>query len=137
MVQLLKRNFLWILFLLFSIYATETRNDEFIFSSTTSYGFAKACIWVLFFLFLGYSLYSSYKENFFKSVVRMSDMLWGWQIGIDLYIGIGLTLTIIFLQGGVSVFVVWIIPVLIYANLATLLYIALNFDSLINHFGIL
>lgn len=137
MTRFIKHNFLWILFLLFSVYAIETRKDEFIFSSTTPYGFWKAGIWALFFLFLGYSLFSSYKENFFKSVVRISDMFWGWQIGIDLYIGVGLMWTVIFFHGGLSVFLVWIIPVLIYANLATLLYIALNFDSLINHFGIL
>jgi hypothetical protein len=133
-IRLLKQNFLWILFIGFAFFAIWTREDKFIFISQGSYYFGKYIVWIIFFFFFGYSIYCSSRENFFKSVIRISEMFWGWQIGIDLYIGLILPLLIIYLHGGVFVLLIWIIPVLIYANLATLLYLALNYDSLINHF---
>jgi hypothetical protein len=133
-IRLLKQNFLWILFIGFAFFAIWTREDKFIFISQGSYYFGKYIVWIIFFFFFGYSIYCSSRENFFKSVIRISEMFWGWQIGIDLYIGLMLPLLIIYLHGGVFVLLIWLIPVLIYANLATLLYLALNYDSLINHF---
>ena len=56
---------------------------------STSYG-------ELFFSFLGYTIYCSRKENFFKSIKRIVEMYWGWQVGIDLYIGLLLPLLIIY-----------------------------------------
>lgn len=133
-IQLLKRNILWILFIGFAFFAIWTREDEFIFTSQGPYSFGKYIVWIIFFCFFVYSIYSSFHENFFKSVIRISEMFWGWQIGIDLYIGLILPILIIYLHGGIFVFLVWLIPVLIYANLATLLYLALNYDSLIRNF---
>jgi hypothetical protein len=133
-MHLLKQNLLWILFIGFAFFAIWTREDKFIFISQGSYSFGKYIVWIIFFFFFGYSIYCSSRENFFKSVIRISEMFWGWQIGIDLYIGLMLPLLIIYLHGGVFVLLIWLIPVLIYANLATLLYLALNYDSLINHF---
>ena len=133
-IRLLKQNFLWILFIGFAFFAIWTREDEFIFVSQSPYNFGKYIVWIIFLCFLGYSIYSSAKENFFKSLIRISKMFWGWQIGIDLYIGLLLPLILIYLHGGILVFLIWLIPVLIYANLATLLYLALNYDSLVSHF---
>lgn len=133
-MRLLKRNLLWILFVGFACVAIGTRQDEFIFVSQGPYGFGKYAIWAIFFGFFCYSFYSSTKENFFKSLMQISEMLWGWQIGMDLYIGLMLPLLIIYLQGGLLVFLIWLFPILIYANLATLLYFALNYDTLVNHF---
>ena len=133
-IHLLKRNFLWILFIGFAIFAIYTREDKYLFTSQGSYSFGKYIAWIIFLCFFLYSIYSSAKENFFKSVIRIGELFWGWQIGIDLYIGLFFSLLIIYLHGGVLIFLVWLIPVLIYANLATLLYFALNYDSLISHF---
>lgn len=132
--RLLKKNLLWVLFLGFALLAIATKADAHIFISQSPYGFGKYIVWILFFGFLGYSVYCSTRENFFKSAKRISEMFWGWQIGLDLYIGLLLPLLIIYLHGGVFVFLLWLMPVLIYANLATLLYIALNYDSLMAHF---
>ncbi len=133
-IRLIKQNFLWILFIGFAIFAVSSRQDKFIFVSQSPYSFGKYIVWIIFVCFFAYSIYASSKENFFRTLTRISKMFWGWQIGIDLYIGLVLPLIIIHLHGGVFVFLVWLIPVLIYANLATLLYLALNYDSLINHF---
>ena len=133
-IRLLKQNFLWLLFIAFAFVAIWTRKDEFIFVSQSPYSFGKYSIWIIFLGFLSYSIYSSSKENFFKSLIRISKLFWGWQIGIDLYIGLLLPLLIIYLHGGALVFLIWLVPVLIYANLATLLYLALNYDSILGHF---
>jgi len=133
---LLKKNFLWVLFIGFAFFAITKRQDEFIFVSQGPYVSGKIIVWLTFFSFFGYSLYCSTKENFFKTLTLFSKKHWGRQIGIDLYIGLILPLIIIYLHGGPFVFLLWLIPVFIYANLATLLFIALNYDSLIAHFMI-
>ena len=130
----LKKNLLWIIFIAFAIMALATKKDASIFISHGSYGIGKYIIWLLFFSFFGYTIYCSRKENFFKSIKRMSEMYWGWQVGIDLYIGLLLPLLIIYLHGGSIVLLLWIVPVLINANLFTLLYFALNYDSLVAQF---
>jgi len=132
-MKLLKRNFLWVIFILIVFLAIATKKDSFIFISEGPYSFGKYIIWLLFFSFLGYSVYCSSKENFFKSLKRISAMLWGRQIGIDLYIGLLIPMLIIYLHAGTLILLVWIIPVLMYANLATLLYLALNYDSIVAH----
>lgn len=129
-----KRNLLWIIFLAFAIMALATKKDASVFMSHGPYALGKYIIWLLFFSFFGYTIYSSRKENFFKSIKRMSEMYWGWQVGIDLYIGLLLPLCIIYMHGGPIVFLLWIVPVLLNANLFTLLYFALNYDALISQF---
>ena len=130
----LKRNLLWLVFIVFAIAGIITKTDDSIFLSQGPYGFGKYIIWILFFSFLGFTIYCSNKENFFKSIKRISRMHWGRQIGIDLYIGLILPLLIIYLHGGTFIFLLWLVPVLINANLFTLLYFALNYDSLVSHF---
>ena len=132
--RFLKKNLLWIIFVVFGIMAIATKKDVSIFISQGSYGFGKYTIWLLFFGFLGYTIHCSRKENFFKSIKQMSQMYWGWQVGIDLYIGLLLPLLIIYLHGGGIVLLLWIVPVLINANLFTLLFFALNYDSLVAQF---
>lgn len=133
-IRFLKNNLLWILFIAFGIYAIMSRQDEFIFASQNEYAFGKYTLWLIFFLFFGYSLYSSTKENFFKTLAMITKKYWGWQIGLDLYIGLLFSLTLIYFQGGVLIFFIWLLPVLIYANLATLLYLALNYDTIVTLF---
>ena len=133
-IQFLKRNLLWLVFIAFAIMGIATKTDEAIFISQGPYGFGKYVLWGLFFRFLGYTIYCGTKENFFKSIKRMSEMYWGWQVGLDLYIGLLLPLFIIYLHGGGFVLLLWLIPILLNANLFTLLYFALNYDALVAHF---
>ena len=133
-IRFLKYNFLWILFIGFAFFAISSREDEFVFVSQGPYAFGKYIVWTIFVCFFAYSIYASTKENFFKTLSRISKMFWGRQIGMDLYIGLLLPLSLIYLHGGVLVFLIWLVPVLIFANLATLLYLALNYDSLVSHF---
>ena len=132
--RFLQKNFLWVIFIVFTITAIVTKKDTSVFISHGQYGFGKYILWGLFFSFLGYTIYCSRKENFFKSIKRISEMYWGWQVGIDLYMGLLLPLLIIYLHGGSIVLFMWIIPILINANLFTLLYFALNYDALVAQF---
>jgi hypothetical protein len=133
-VKILQRNFLWILFIGFSVFAVYSRQDAHVFLSESAYPYGKYAVWLIFIAFFGYSFYSGLKENFFKTLKTMINLYWGRQIGLDLYIGLIFSATIIGIHGGIWVLLIWILPILIYANLATLLYFALNYDSIINHF---
>ncbi|MEZ5660162.1 MAG: hypothetical protein R3E83_16970 [Burkholderiaceae bacterium] len=94
-------------------------------------GVVKMAAWAVFVLFTRYSIYCSAKENLFKTVRQMSRLHWGRQIGIDLYLGLLLFLLVVYLHGGPIVLVLWLLPTLLFANLATFLYVAIHADSLI------
>ena len=130
----LKKNLLWVIFIVFAIMGFVTKKDTSIFISHGPYPFGKYIIWLIFLGFLGFTIYCSKKENFFKSIKRLNEMYWGRQVGLDLYIGLLFPLLVIYLHGGSFVFLLWIVPVLINANLFTLLYFALNYDSLVAQF---
>ncbi|MDD9891921.1 MAG: hypothetical protein OXT49_00200 [Gammaproteobacteria bacterium] len=68
------------------------------FSGATGVG--KASIWLIWLAFLVYSVVSSQRENFFKTVKTFNQTWWGRQIGIDLYISVFISLAVIFLHSG-------------------------------------
>ena len=132
--KVLKHNFLWILFIGLFFIAVFTRKDEYIILSTGPYPYGKYILWLVFIFFFLYSIYSGTKENFFKTLSIMTKLYWGRQIGLDLYIGVGFSLAIIGIHGGMTILLIWLLPILFYANLATLVYFALNYDSLVSYF---
>jgi hypothetical protein len=46
-----------------------------------------------------------------------------------------LSLSVIILHEGFVVALVWLVPVLLFANLATLLYVAIHFEALVARFA--
>lgn len=132
--KVLKQNFLWIVFMGLIVFAVFTRQDEHIFQSSGPYSYGKYILWLVFICFFAYSIYSGTKENFFKTLSTMTKLYWGWQIGLDLYIGVAFSLTVIGIHGGTVTLLIWLLPILFYANLATLLYFALNYDSIVSYF---
>lgn len=99
-------------------------------------GAAKAVVWLAFLLFTGYSIYCSSKENIFRTIKSMARLHWGRQIGIDLYLGLLLALSVIYLhEGSIVVLLAWLVLVLLFGNLATLLYVAIHFEALIARFA--
>ena len=57
------------------------------------------------------------------------------QISLDLYLGLFLTSAVIYLhEGSLLVLLAWLPAILLFANLATLLYVAMNYDGLMAHF---
>ena len=135
-MSFIKRNYLWIIYFLLVIIAISYRSDEHIFSSNGPFPFGKYLIWAMYLGLLGYSLYCSTVENFFKTLKNMSPMKWARQIGLDLYAGLILGLGLIYLvEGSILILLLWLIPTLVYGNLTILLYVALNYDSIISNFA--
>lgn len=131
----LKRNGLWIVFAFFVFGALYFHNGEPLFISEGDYPAGKPIIWLLFLSFLVYSIYCSSKENIFKTIKTISPFHWARQIGVDLYLGLLISMFIIYLnEGSLWVLSLWLIPIILFANLATLFYIAMNYDSLVSHF---
>ena len=121
---------LWAAYFAFAIFAVVTNMQDSTFHFTGLLGGIKAMVWLALLAFLGYSIYCTFKENFFRSVRSVAALYWGRQIGTDLYLGLFVSLIVIFLNDGAWVVLIWLLPTLIYANLTILLYVALHFDEI-------
>jgi hypothetical protein len=131
----IKGNWLWVGFALFLIAAFYTHNSEPLFFSSGDYGLGKPIVWLIWLAFFIYTVSINRRENFFKSLRDLRPYLWHRQISLDLYIGLLIPLFIIYLhEGSLLVWFLWFVPILIFANLATLVYLALNYDSLVTYF---
>jgi hypothetical protein len=95
----------------------------------------KFVFWAAFAAFAAYSIYCSSRENLFKTLGTVTGLHWGRQIVLDLYIGISISAFLIYLHSGsVLVVLLWLVPLIAFANLATLLYFAINYDSIVAKF---
>ncbi|MDG2449368.1 MAG: hypothetical protein P8M34_07010 [Saprospiraceae bacterium] len=131
MIKTLKNNILWVIFTAFVLLAVSFI-DEPLFKSNGPFPIGKSIAWLAFIAFLIYTVNVSIKENFYKALKRMSPILWTKQIGIDLYIGVTMFMVIVYLnEPSFIIFLLWLIPATIFANLATLLYLALHYDSIV------
>ncbi|MGI9223250.1 MAG: hypothetical protein ACR2QX_02140 [Woeseiaceae bacterium] len=122
---------LWGLYGALALSAVTANMQEATFQFSGPLGAAKVVVWLALLAFLIYSVYCSFKENIFRSVRSIATLHWGRQISADLYLGLFVSVFIIFLNEGALVAAIWLIPILIYANLAVLLYLAINFDSIV------
>ncbi|MFA0813090.1 hypothetical protein [Microbulbifer epialgicus] len=130
-----RRNGLWVLFAIFFFVAIYFHEGESLFISQGKYPAGKLLVWLVFISFLAYSVYCSTKENIFRTIRAIYPLHWARQIGIDLYLGLGVAMFIIYLnEGSILVLVFWLVPIILFANLAVLLYLAMNYDSIVSHF---
>jgi hypothetical protein len=107
-----------------------------LFAFDGSLGLVKLLVWVACVGFVAYSFYCSAHENLFRSIAKIGKLHWGRQIGLDLYLGLALTLFVIYLnEGSWLVVLAWLVPTLLYANQVTLLYVAVHFEELVARFG--
>ncbi|NND81433.1 MAG: hypothetical protein HKN50_03285 [Gammaproteobacteria bacterium] len=135
MKSAIKKFGLWGLYVVFVVLAIGLHEGEPRFLSDGAYPWGKPIVWMIWLLFLIYSLRINAQENFFTSLKRMYPILWSRQIGLDLYIGLLVPLFLIFLhEGSLLMVLLWLLPVFVFANLATLIYLALNYDGLVAYF---
>ena len=135
MSRTIKRNLLWMAYVFFLIVAVAFGGTEGLLDFSAPLPWGKALIWIVFIAFLGYSIQAHRKENFLRSVTSVNRLWWGLQIGLDLYISVFLSLALIYLvEGSLLVTLAWTIPILIFANLAILPYIILNYGVIIGAF---
>lgn len=86
--------------------------------------------------FVVYTIYCSFKENFVKSFRKIFQLLWGRQVGVDLYIGIFLFSFFMFMiEKSVSILFLWLLPSIIFGNIIPLVYLITHFEVICGLFG--
>ena len=125
---------LWGLYFLFAVSALYLNWHDRIVQFDVPLGALKIAVWLLWIGFLMYSVYCSTRENLMSTVGKMSKLYWGRQIGLDLYLGLFLGFIIIYLNEGSVAVLLWAIPLLLFVNLAMLLYFAIHFDAIVDKF---
>ena len=137
MPRVVKDYALWIFYVVFLGCAIAFGGREGFLGTESVYASAKHLILFVFAGFLAFSVYATRRENFFRSIGKMNALLWGRQVGLDLYISVFLSLALIYLiEGSVVVLLLWVVPVLLFANLAILPYILLNFSAIAERFSV-
>lgn len=132
---MLKNKLLWVGFAIFVFCAVYFGWHENLFTVKKPLDAGKFVFWTAFIVFTVYSIYCSSREDLFKTLGKMAGLHWGRQIGLDLYIGISISAFIIYLHSGSAlVALLWLVPLIAFANLATLLYFAINYDSIVARF---
>jgi hypothetical protein len=87
-------------------------------------------------VFSVYSLYVTWKENFWKSIKAILKLHWGRQVVADLFVGLALFAFFVFMnEPSPLVAGAWVTASFIFGNPVTLLYFVLNFESLAAHFA--
>lgn len=128
----LKKHGLWVIYTVFIVLAITFKGAEPLFFSEGPYALGKPIIWLILGLFLAYSLYCHVQENFFKTMSITGKYHWSRQIGVDLYLGVAMFATLVYInEGSLLALAFWIVPLIIFANLITLLYLAMNYDSIV------
>lgn len=129
------KSIFWAVFLTFVGCALWFDGHVGLFAFGGPLGTAKRLIWAAWIGFLAYTVYCSSRENLFKTVGKMSELHWGRQIGIDLYLGLMLAVLVIYLnEGSALVALLWLLPGLLFVNLVTYLYFAIHFEEIVARF---
>jgi hypothetical protein len=122
----------------FAIFATGALGfgwHEDLFTTGGSWVTGKLLVWTAFLGFLAYTIYCSSREDVIASMRKLAELHWGRQVGADLYLGLLLTLFVVYLQeGSLLVVLLWLLPTLAFGNLATLLYFAIHYDAIVARF---
>jgi hypothetical protein len=122
----------WGVFAAFVALAMLFNRPEALFAGRGPLAAGKLLVWAAFLGFTAYSFYCSLHEDLIATIRKIAKLHWGRQIGIDLYIGLSLALFVIYLnEGSLLVVLLWLVPMLVFANQATLLYFALHYDSIV------
>lgn len=127
---------LWAAFVVFVAAALGTGWQERPFAFGGRLAGVKLALWLSWAAFLAYSLHVSRKEDLLQSLREIGRIQWGRQVGLDLYLGLTLSLLVIGLHGGSPwVALVWAVPVYLFGNLATLPWFAIHWDGLVARMG--
>ena len=125
----------WAAFVIFAACALGFGWHEDLFTTGGSWLSGKTLVWAAFLGFLSYTIYCSSREDLAASILKISELHWGRQVGADLYLGLCLTLFVVYLnEGSALVVLLWLLPTLAFANLATLLYFAIHYDAIVARF---
>ena len=125
---------LWGIYAAFAIYAIYANWHPAMFQFSGPLGVLKLIVWAALIGFLAYSVYCTSREDLFRSIGVIAKLYWGRQIGTDLYLGLLIGILFIYLNEGAVVALIWVLPTLAFANLSILLYVAINFETIVSKF---
>ncbi|MBM9498706.1 hypothetical protein JWG44_00360 [Leptospira sp. 201903071] len=126
---------LWVVFFIFGISAFVIEQKHEVVAVSGSVGAGKYLVWSVFLGFLAYTIYCSWRENLFHSIGKMLKLHWARQIGIDLYLGLGISTFFIYLnEGSIWIALFWFLPTVVYGNLAILFYLSLHYETILSRF---
>ena len=135
MQRFFKRYFLGLFYVVFLTAAVLFGGREPFFFTESEYAGGKYVLLAIYFCFLVYSLQAARRENFFKSLTMIIKLYWGRQVCLDLYVSVVLSLIFIYMvEDSIGIFMLWILPVLVFANLAILPYLILNYGLIVGYF---
>ena len=121
----------WAIFALFVVVAVATADLETVLRFEGATGLGKAALITVWVAFVLYSVYCSTKENLFRSIAEIGKLHWGRQVGIDLYISMGLSIALVALvTGSALATLLWSLAIIAFANQAVLLFVILNFEAI-------
>ena len=125
---------LWIAYAAFVAIAVAAGWHDQLLTLSGPAAAGKAVVSVVWVAFLAYSVHATRHESLFSTIRKMNALYWGRQIGTDLYLGLGLFLGLIYLNEGAGVAALWLVPVVLFANLATLPYVIIHYEQLVSRF---
>jgi len=135
LVRQIRKQLFWIIYAIFVSCAVYFNENQDLFKLDGPFVLGKFFIWILYVSLLLYSIYCSQIENLFKSISKISELYWGIQIGIDLYIGFLLSLFFMYMiERNAWVVLIWMFPTIIFGNLSLLVYFCLNYDVIVKMF---
>lgn len=100
-------------------------------------GTVRAGLLGLWLAFTGYSIYCIPRESLWQSAQKIWELFWGWQVTVDLYISVFLSIGVVWLvTGSLIETLIWAIAIIPFANLAILLFLIFHIDEILAAFGI-
>jgi hypothetical protein len=128
----MKKYYFTLLYIAFVIAVIGTNWHEKLFDFSQKMALGKVLILLIWLSFSILTIKYSIEENFFKSLKKITDFRWGRQIGLDLWVGQTLALIIVYwFTGSFLTVLLWLIPFIVFGNLATLLFFFMNYDALV------
>lgn len=125
----------WIAYAVFAACALGFGWHDDIFAFDRPLVGLKVTVWLAWLAFLAYSVHASRHEDLLRTLRVVRGYYWGRQIGFDLYLGAAAFLVFVYLHEGTALVVLlWLLPVVLFVNLATLLYLAIHFDAIVARF---
>ena len=125
---------LWGIYGAFACYAVYANWHQPLFQFGGLLGPLKMIVWATLAGFLAYTIFCTTREDLFRSIGAIARLHWGRQIGVDLYLGLFIGIFLIYLNEGIVVALIWLLPTIAFANLSILLYVAINFDTIVAKF---
>lgn len=117
------------------IFATHWDSSLTDFSGAV--GKARLALIIVWLGFLGYSVFCIPRESLWRSAKEILSLKWGWQVTVDLYISVLLSIALIWLvTGSIVETMLWSIACIPFANLAILPFLILHVEEIFAGFGL-